>query len=199
MDFFPADPPSDDELAFAPEPERTPWLEPPADELPASFAVSEVIGRGDDVVVALASARVFSDGVELLIERHLRRGSRDHRQWRAAQTEFSGHGSGGASGDDRLRWGMALDDGKRIFEDRSFGAPVTDPSDGHTLRVIRGGGGGGSSKYLMRESLWLWPLPPEGPLELVVQWPAFGIGESRVIVDGGQLRALAAAVKPLWG
>jgi len=67
------------------------------------------------------------------------------------------------------------------------------------VRVTGGGGTGGGESSTMHDGLWLWPLPPEGPLELVLQWPAFGIGESRVIVDGGQLRALAASVKPLWG
>ncbi|MDQ1121658.1 hypothetical protein [Microbacterium trichothecenolyticum] len=46
---------------------------------------------------------------------------------------------------------------------------------------------------------WLRPLPPEGPLELVVQRPAFGIGESRMILDGRRLRALAASARTLWG
>jgi hypothetical protein len=199
MDFFPDDDSVDDELSFGPEPERTPAFEPPRDELPEPFAVSEVIARGDDIVVVLVGVRVFSDGVELLIERHLRRGSRDHRQWRAAQTEFSGHGGPGMGGGDRLRWGVALGDGERIFADERFGAPLLNQNTGHTLRVTRGGGGGGSTRYTMHDGLWLWPLPPEGPLELVLQWPAFGIGESRVIVDGGQLRALAASVRPLWG
>ena len=26
---------------------------------------------------------------------------------------------------------------------------------------------------------WVWPLPPDGPLEFICQWPVYGIGETR--------------------
>lgn len=199
MDFFPDDSPDDDQNQFDQVDERTPSFEPPRDELPALFAVSEVIGRGDDVVVALTGVRVYSDGVELLVDRHLRRSTRDPREWQLAQMDFSGHWGPAMNGSDRLRWGLVLGDGRRLFTDGRFGMPGTETLEGHTVRMTGGGGSGGAESSTMHDGLWLWPLPPEGPLELVLQWLAFGIEESRVIVDGGQLRAMAASVTPLWG
>jgi len=46
--------------------------------------------------------------------------------------------------------------------------------------------------------LWLWPLPPAGTLDLVTEWRALGIPESRVTLDASVLRAAAGAVQPLW-
>ncbi len=45
---------------------------------------------------------------------------------------------------------------------------------------------------------WLWPLPPVGPLTLVVDFPARGLAESSVTVDGSALRAAAGRAVPLW-
>ena len=45
---------------------------------------------------------------------------------------------------------------------------------------------------------WLWPLPPDGPLTFIAEWPKFGIGETSVSVDGGEIRAAAETVEDLW-
>jgi hypothetical protein len=39
--------------------------------------------------------------------------------------------------------------------------------------------------------LWMHPLPPDGPVDLVCEWPTFGIPESLCVLDGGELRAAA--------
>lgn len=195
--FFPADPPADPE-PIPERPERRPSFEPSEDELPVPFALAEVLARGEDVVLVLTGARVFSDGVEFLVERYLRRGEQDERTWQARHQQFAEHWSRGALEPDRLRWGLGLGDGERVFAEDRFGMPAEAEEGGYTLRLNGGGGGGGSRSYTSHHQLWLHPLPPEGPLEFVVQWPAFGIPESRVLLDGGRLRALAAEVRPLW-
>ncbi len=202
--FFPDDPPGEGEDPFAQSHERVPSFEPPRDEVPALFAAPEVIARGDDLVIAILGARVHSDGVEILIERHLRRGSRDAREWQLAQMDFTGHLGGGDRSPDRLRWGLVLGNGERLFLDDRFAPPspvdpATDDVVRHSVRMTGGGGSGGGETYTMHDGLWLHPLPPDGPLELVVQWPAFGVPESRVILDGGAVSALAASARPLWG
>ncbi|SDP33530.1 hypothetical protein SAMN04487788_3097 [Microbacterium testaceum StLB037] len=196
--FFPADLPAA-EPAVEPRRERTPSFEPSADELPAPFAVSEVIARGENLVIALTGVRIFSDGVELLTERHLRRGTADERGWREMHGMFAEHWGRAPLTPERLRWGLVLGDGTRLFAEDRFGAPADGVDGGASVRVNGGSGSGDDHRYTMRSQLWLHPLPPEGPLELVVQWPAFGIPESRVILDGGAMSALAASVRPLWG
>ncbi|REC98126.1 hypothetical protein DEU35_1219 [Microbacterium sp. AG157] len=201
--FFPVEPSGDHENPFDQRHERQPSFEPPRDEVPVLFPASEVVGRGDDVVIALMGARVYSDGIEILLDRHLRRGGRDAREWQLAQMDFNGHFHMGERSPDRLRWGLALGDGQHLLVDEAFGMRMDqDPSDEgpapHTVRPTGGGGNGGADEYVMHDGLWLHRLPPEGPLEIVVQWPAFGVAESRVVLDAGRIRALAASVRPLW-
>jgi len=43
------------------------------------------------------------------------------------------------------------------------------------------GGGGGGSEW--RQRLWVWPLPPPGPLTFACEWPAAGIELTLVETD----------------
>ncbi|MEO3928580.1 hypothetical protein ABGB07_32660 [Micromonosporaceae bacterium B7E4] len=45
---------------------------------------------------------------------------------------------------------------------------------------------------------WVWPLPPSGPVAFVVEWPGYGIPESRVEVDGQLILDAAARAVRLW-
>ena len=45
---------------------------------------------------------------------------------------------------------------------------------------------------------WLGPLPPEGPLTFIAEWPKFGISETSASVDGAAIRAAADDVEGLW-
>jgi hypothetical protein len=57
--------------------------------------------------------------------------------------------------------------------------------------AILGLGGSRSWDY----ELWVRPLPPSGPLGLLCQWPAKGIPETRVDLDGAAiLQAASRAV-----
>lgn len=64
-----------------------------------------------------------------------------------------------------------------------------------SVLLARGGTGGGQR---WSQSLWLWPLPREGPLSFVCEWPALGIGLSRAAVDAALIREAAARSRPLW-
>ncbi len=199
MSFFPADPPPPDPAEFAPQPQ--PWWAPPGDELPALFPVSELLAATGNVAVAVIGVRVYSTGAEFLIERRMRRGSMDVRAWQDAQLGFGGHHhhSGSAGFEGRLRFGMVLGDGQQLVVDslfqRSFGP---DAPEGHSLVQTGGNGGGDMSYQRYEDALWLWPLPPAGPLELVMQWPDLGIPESRAVMSGEGMRELAAGVRRLW-
>jgi hypothetical protein len=39
--------------------------------------------------------------------------------------------------------------------------------------LLAGAGAGGDRRW--SQDLWLWPLPPEGRLDFVCEWPALGI------------------------
>ncbi|SMH27922.1 hypothetical protein SAMN06295885_0072 [Rathayibacter oskolensis] len=195
MDFFPADPPQDESVAVESEPE--PWRAPPENEVPALFPLSEVLAVAEDVAIIATGVRVYSTGVEFSIERRMRRGGMSEEEWQLAQMGFHGHHGVGSPG--RMRYGLGLSDGQHLVLDRSWGGEQ-EPRDGsrHVLTMTGGSGGGSDRFHTSEEGLWLWPLPPEGPLELVVQWPDRGVPESRTVIDATSLRALAAEAAPIW-
>ncbi len=49
-----------------------------------------------------------------------------------------------------------------------------------------------------RRPAWAHPLPPDGPVTLVVSWPAQGIEEARAELDGAAIRAAAQRAVTLW-
>lgn len=61
-----------------------------------------------------------------------------------------------------------------------------------------GSGGGSSSDGEAEQEFWIWPVPESGDIELVCEWPAYGIGESRLTVSGDELRAAAARARVVW-
>jgi hypothetical protein len=58
------------------------------------------------------------------------------------------------------------------------------------------GGGGGERGWRARH--WLWGLPSPGPLAFVCAWPARGIPEARVEIDGGLVLEAAGRAVALW-
>ncbi|HWV50434.1 MAG TPA: hypothetical protein VN035_13345 [Microbacterium sp.] len=203
MSFFPPDPeipePDDDMESNSPR-----WWAPPEDEVPALAPVSEILAITDHVAIALIGAAVFRDGVEFRVERRLRRHGLASAEWNELCATFMEHhpwgGPSGAQG--RLRFGLVLGDGQKVLLDgggRFTGDfdPTAEPRS-HVLSRHGGSGGGSNGYFSGSDSLWLWPLPPSGPIEFVLQWPALGIGEARTILDGSELAACAPRATSLW-
>jgi hypothetical protein len=67
-----------------------------------------------------------------------------------------------------------------------------------TLALNNDGGGGGDDEMTGTGTLWMWPLPPAGELRLVAQWLDFGLLETSIMLDGGQLRDAAAGAQQYW-
>ncbi|GAB2511747.1 hypothetical protein GCM10027064_06570 [Microbacterium petrolearium] len=201
MAFFPPDP----EL---PEPEefdssQPRWWQAPEDELPTLLPISELIAATGHVAIALVGIAVYRDGMQLRIQRRLRRNGLPLREWNDLCGTFMEHMPYGdrfePSG--RLRFGLLLDDGEKVLADAlpfvSGRDPMAEP-EGHSLKRQQQGGGGGGSTYSASDDLWLWPLPPAGPIVLVTQWPALGIEETRVNLDAASVREAAAHARPFW-
>jgi hypothetical protein len=164
------------------------------------FPAAEVLGVTEHVAIALVGAYVYRDGVEIRLERRLRRGDLALQEWQVLQGEFMEHWYGWRqSAEERLRYGVVLSSGERALDgSASFaGDPVTPPT-GPALVRTGGGGGGDGHSFAASDGLWLWPLPPEGPLELVLQWPALGIPETRTYLDGTAIRSAAGHARAFW-
>lgn len=186
-DFFAPPPPREPE----PEYRQPEWLGPPENELGVPVPLRVVLARTDDVAVALLDVVAFSSGLEFAMEVRLR----EHDELSDPFGMRLRHTRQGMSElpDEVLRFGFELSDGRRVtnlghfpgFEDRPPG-PVL---------MQRGGGGGGRS-WSFRH--WLWPLPPAGPLAVVTEWPAQGVGLTRIELDADPLLEAAAQSEVLW-
>ncbi len=62
--------------------------------------------------------------------------------------------------------------------------------------------GGGSSNddcfYQSDRRLWLWPLPPPGPFEFVIEWHSMGIDTTPTTLDGSAIVVGAEQALPYW-
>ena len=99
-----------------------------------------------------------------------------------------------------LRFGLAMADGSVVttIDRHDARDDFNQQPDGWSLMDHAGGGGGDDHKYSGANRLWLWPLPPPGPLELVAEWRGRGIPECRLVLDATALLASVPSVRPLW-
>jgi len=195
--FFDPDPP-------VPEPERIeadrdPRREPPFDQLPAVAPLSAVLATTDNVAIALICARIFTDGVEFIIERKIRRKNMSRIDFRnlTQVDRFMPDEENQAA---RLQYGVLLPDGQKLTSCHSWAEDPhqTQIPPRHSLVTTDGSGGGSDSRYEHHDGLWLHPLPPPGLINFVTQWPSGGIKETHTTIDADMILSLASAARPLW-
>ncbi|ALX66175.1 hypothetical protein [Microbacterium sp. XT11] len=201
MPFFPPDP-------DVPEPEpveseQPAWWQAPEDELPVILPISEFLARTDQVALVLAGVAVHSEGIAFRVERLIRRNGIPMREWNELCQTFMEHMAPFDATDvaGRLRFGVELADGEKVLADPHPFLGHADPSfgrEGHVLSRLQRGGGGSGSTYSAADELWLWPLPPAGPIDVVLQWPALGIDETHVTIDVGSVEEPAARARRYW-
>jgi hypothetical protein len=145
-----------------------------------------VLHRSGDLIVALSQLLAYPTGLEFTLEFRSRQ-PRDHSMPMVPHFAAA-HG--------QFRFGVEFADGRRAIAGAHF-APGRDPlasPEGPVL--ISGGGGGGANRWDQR--MWLWPLPPEGPLRVAIELPASGVPETVVEVDSAPIRAAAREAEQLW-
>jgi hypothetical protein len=188
------------------------WWGPPDDVFGGVVALELFLARSEKAAVVIESATAYPTGVEFTIDVRWREQS---PEWRWSR--FEHHRSRSSELPDELfRAGVQFADGSKATtlesgldvpvavsdaEDIAFGG-VSAVADNEESQVPEGpvlsprGGGGGGQRY--SQSFWLWPLPPEGPLTFVCEWPALDIGLSRVEIDSALIREAAARSRTLW-
>ena len=179
MGFFAEVPPAEPEPPPRP---RHPWELPDNEFAGVAPAGPLLLGRADQVAVAITSLAVYATGFEIFVAARIRpddRGSRTRLD--PARVSF--------------RLGMQLPDGSKVIGDhhRHGPGPDTEP-DGPILSPYAFGGGPGQrfSRW------WAWPLPPPGPLEFVCEWPELGITETRAGIDAQLILDAAQRSIRLW-
>ena len=158
-------------------------VQPPENEVPVALPQSVLLARTDDVAVALLGLQVSSTGVSFHLTVRVRPSARADLGHRLQELVWH-RGRGTAP----FLVGVELADGRR-------GSTVPGRSSEDVFFHSRGGSGGDSS---IEQRWWLSPLPPEGPLTVVVRCPELGIGETSVELDGTAIRRAAEQVVELW-
>ena len=180
-EFFGPPPPPPPE----PPDHRSPeWSGPPENELGVVVPVRLQLIRTDAVSLAIAALTVYSTGSMVTLA--LRR--RERLPMRDGPPPFHAF-----SQPDSLRFGVQFADGSKATAGRHLrpGETISPPA-----LMLRGTMGTGS--HSSETTMWMWPLPPPGPLELVCEWRAEGIELTRCDLDADVILDAAAQVEELW-
>jgi hypothetical protein len=178
----------------APEPPRPPdhrpppWLAPPDNVLPGAAPLEVLLARRDGLAVWIGGALAYPEGVSfgLLV---VRRDPAETR-WGPASRPFMLPPEPGGP-----RFGVGFADGRRAVLGGPPAAPgAADPASGAVLTTA--GGGGSDRRWEWR--MWLWPLPPGGPLTFALAWEDEGIEETTAVADADALIAAAGRAVELW-
>jgi hypothetical protein len=160
-------------------------------------ALELVVARSDNAAVTIDSAMAYPTGLEFTVDIRWREGYGRvfHRgvQWYSEPSER------GELPDELVRFGIQFPDGSKATTlGTGLSAPIAlrpdEVPEGPVL--VRRGGGGSARRW--SQTLWLWPLPPEGPLDFVCEWPALGIGLSRVGIDSALIHDAVRRSQTLW-
>ena len=183
MDLIPGDhePPTPAQLA-----DFRRRMGPPDNEVPGALAWVAVLGRTDDVAVALVGAAVYSSGLRLDIAVR----SRGAGAWPVMDGL---HGAGR----DKLLLGVEYPDGRTASNAGAFASPwplPEVPDDEPSLTV----GSSSATDGTVDAAFYLCPVPPAGPLTVVCAWPGRGITETRTTLDASGLVTAPAQVQQLW-
>lgn len=188
MSFFEPSP-QPPELSKPPERRWFPpaWDRPSEGTLPATLVVDAVLQQDEGIVVAVPHLDVYPNGFRInllmLLDPHR---PQELRAMHRGPTIMP-------------RVGVRFADG-RVGGRSAIPATFNLPKDAEGFPTqpfvrIAGGGGGGSAWTL---GVWIYPLPPDGPLEIFVALPAPATEELTTVVDGSAVRAAAERAKTIW-
>lgn len=164
------------------------WDRPSEGTLPATLAVDAVLGREENAVVAIPTLDVYPNGFRINVQiltnpRHAQEIQAMMHRPRIGMVRIGVRFADGRVG------GRGLARGRHDLPKDERGVP-TEPFVGFA------GGGGGSGGW--RFGAWVFPLPPDGPLEIFVALPPPANNEYSTVVDGSDVRAAAQRAKVIW-
>ncbi len=183
---------------------RRDWEEPPSNWLPGLVPVEHVAGRSDDAIVLLSPIRAYRTGFSIDLVSQVR-----EPDPMLAHTMFGGmHGgmpsADGGLPDSLLRVALAFSDGTTTSTLEMMGPPpppgsesAHGPEGAPSARTMMMSGGN-SSGDTFSFHYWCWPLPPEGAIRVICEWPQFGIERQVTELDAGPILEAASRAEQLW-
>jgi hypothetical protein len=164
----------------------------PDNELPSTAGRPILLGRTDDLAIAVSELRVYRNGLAFTLTGRCR-GQLARRG--ILFDGLSGHSHPRRESIDPFLLGFEYSDGRSVA---NIGAwPPELPDAGDDGPWLTNGGGGGGSRAAAHE-FFLSPLPSGDTLTLIAAWPALGLAESRHVLDAAEIRAAAELVMTLW-
>jgi hypothetical protein len=176
---------------------RPVWLGPPEDSFGVVVPLHLVLVRTADLAVAIPSATAYGNGFGFDLA--IRRAAANDDAFALDRT-LHWLGREGSPPPEVLRVGVQFADGQKATSLDSWGdyfdpqSWTQAPPSGPVL--LPSGGGGG--ERVRSQSYWVWPLPPDGPLAFVVEWPALDVPLTQARVDAALIRQAAAQDEGLW-
>lgn len=178
------------QVPSGPDHEPPEWSEPPPGVLPAVSTDRAVLFDTGDALCVVDHFLVYPNGIEYTLNLFLRTADTtlSFFPW-----ELEPHRATGSVPGDFLRFGVELSDGWRWSNLERFRGMDTDEPD--RVLLPRGGGGGGRR---WSQQHWMWPLPPDGDLTFVSEWPAHDVPETHVAINATSLKDRASEAVILW-
>jgi hypothetical protein len=165
------------------------WDRPSEGTLPATLAVDAVLQQTGDIALALTHLDVFPNGFRINLVVLLDPHRVQELQARAPRGPMML----------MPRIGVRFADG-RVGGRRAVPGRLEVPKDDEGLPtepfVGYSGGGGGPGGWHF--GAWVYPLPPDGPLEIFVALPGPDINEISTVVEGSAVRAAAEQARVIW-
>jgi hypothetical protein len=173
-------------------------MSPPMNEFPAGVGLTVLLGRTEDAAVGITHLEAFSTGFRFTLAVRLRRARPDVAPG-GLFALIDPHVAPGIEIPlpNRLLLGIEYANGHRAstLRDMRTMSWMTGAADPELMLVQEGGGG---NEENVDQSYWVSPLPPDGPVTLILAWPGFGMPESRTVVDGAAIRAAGGRSELLW-
>ena len=167
------------------------WDRPSEGTVPWEIAVNAVVLRSEDAVVCVESLVVYTNGFDVNFAVYINPYRRNEIMW-----------GGGRWGARIPRVGFRFSNGTSAWAPgwrvNIFDCDVAKDERGFPIEPVVGGIRGGDGSRSWRFSTWVYPLPPEGPVEVFVSLPLARLHEGVAVLDGGEIRAAAGRAQVVW-
>jgi hypothetical protein len=174
---------------------QPPWFGAPRGVLPGVIPLELVLARSEKAAVCITRLAAYPTGFEFDV---LALAAPGHAELDLDPMLFGPYHHrarrpGGELPPELLRVGVRFADGTKATNTGGVGYDQ-DPPPGPVM--FSGGGGGGGGQW--RQTEWVWPLPPSGPLTFVCEWPAAQIPLTRTDLDAQAVLDAAARAEIIF-
>jgi hypothetical protein len=194
MGFFRVPDPAEDDDIFGEDDDEFEFDAPSSKWVGGAVPLELLVARSDQAAVVVRNLVAYHDGFGFVMEAFLHPSVKLGRR-RRGPSIFHDPYSDGPLDDETLRFGISWPDGGRAtnldFRGRGW-QDATEPAHG-----LESGSGGGSDREYST-NYWAWPLPAEGDLRFLAEWPAFDIPETAASLDARLLADAATRAFAVW-